>query len=117
MLIIAICCLYMPHYIQYYFYFYQLNHHGPDGSDDLAKELLAQKRKKSHKYLSNVIYLLEQVKHSVVYLNEETHKKKLLCYLCQLYEAMSCFTEVFFNHKPLTNLDKFSSNVAGEIKK
>ena len=72
MLIIAICCLYMPHYIQYYFYFYQLNHHGPDGSDDLTKELLAQKHKKSHKYLSNVIYLFEQVKHSVVYLNEET---------------------------------------------
>ena len=117
MLINPICCHYMPHYIQYYFYFYQLNHHDPEGSDDLAKELLAQKCKKSHKYLSNVIYLLEQVKHSVVYLNEETHKKKLLCYLCRLYEAMSCFTEVFFNHKPLANLDKFSSNVVGEIQK
>ena len=30
---------------------------------------------------------------------------------------MSHFTEVFFNHKPLANLDKFSSNVAGEIQK
>ena len=56
MLINPICCHYMPHYIQYYFYFYQLNHHDPEGSDDLAKELLAQKCKKSNKYLSNVIY-------------------------------------------------------------
>ena len=100
-----------------FFYFYQLNHDGQDGSDDITKQLLAQKCKKSPKYLSNVIYLLEQVKHSLVYLNEETHIKKLLCYLCQLYEAMSHFTEVFFNHKPVTNLDKFSSNVTGETQK
>ena len=28
---------------------------------------------------------------------------------------MSHFTDVFFNHKSATNLDKFSSNVTGEI--
>ena len=76
--------------------------------------MLAQKHKKSHKYLSNVIYLLDQVKHSVVYLNEETHKKNY-CVICVDCMKLCHFTDVFFNHKTTAKLDKFSSHVGAEI--
>ena len=37
--------------------------------------------------------------------------------MCRLYEAMSRFTDVFFNHKPTATLNKFASNVISEITK
>ena len=84
-------------------------------SDPIANYLHQQASKKSHKYLSNVLYLLEQVKNSITYLQEETNKKKLLCYLCRLYEALSHFANVCFDYKSPGNLNKFSAAIENEL--
>ena len=55
---------------------------------DVGQLLLQQGVTKSHKYLSNGIYLLEQVERSIIYLPDVTNQKKLLCFLCRLYDVM-----------------------------
>ena len=46
---------------------------------------MAVKLEKSHKYLANGIYLLEQCKKSTVYLSDETNAQKLLAFLVRIY--------------------------------
>ena len=61
------------------------------------------------------MYLLEQVKHSITYLEEETNKKKLLCYLSRLYEALSHFTNVCFDYKAPGTVNKFAHDIEKEL--
>ena len=58
-----------------------------------------EKLKKSYKYLTNALYLLDHVKNSTPYVADETNQKKLLCYLSRVYEVMCRFTNVFFGYK------------------
>ena len=61
----------------------------------MEQKFKREKVKKSYKYLTNAIYLLEHVKNSTPYSANETNQKKLLCYLDRVYEVMSRFTTVF----------------------
>ena len=83
--------------------------------DPIANHLLQQPFKKSHKYLSNILYLIEQVKHSIIYLEEESNKKQLLCYLCRLYEALCHFSDVCFDYKAPGNLNKFAHDIEKQL--
>ena len=61
------------------------------------------------------MYLLEQVKNSIIYLQEETNKKKLLCYISRLYEALSHFTNVCFDYKAPGSVNKFANDIEKEL--
>ena len=83
---------------------------------DVGQLLVQQAVTKSHKYLSNGIYLLEPVEHSIIYLPDVTNQKKLLCFLCRLYKVMTKFCLVYFGYKPPSEINKFVTNVSNEIK-
>ena len=83
----------------------------------MEQKFKQEKVKKSYKYLTNAIYLLEHVKNSTPYLADETNQKKLLCYLVRVYEVMSQFTTIFFGYKHAIVIDKNAPNVAEEINK
>ena len=78
---------------------------------------MAVKLEKSHKYLANGIYLLEQCKKSTVYLSDETNAKKLLAFLVRIYEVMTCFTRVYFGYEYPHSINTFASDITEEIKK
>ena len=78
---------------------------------------MAVKLEKSHKYLANGIYLLEQCKKSTMYLSDETNAKKLLAFLVRIYEVMTRFTRVYFGYKYPHSINTFASDVSQEIKK
>ena len=83
----------------------------------MSKDPMAVKLEKSHKYLANGIYLLEQCKKSTVYLSDETNAKKLLVFLVRIYEVMTCFTRVYFGYKYPHSINTFASDISEEIKK
>ena len=83
---------------------------------DVGQLLLQQAVTKSHKYLSNRIYLLEQVEHSIIYLPDVTNQKKLLCFLCRLYEVMKKFCVVYFGYTRPSEINKFATDVSKEIR-
>ena len=78
---------------------------------------MAVKLEKSHKYLANGIYLLEQCKKSTVYLLDETNAKKLLAFLVRIYEVMMRFTRVYFGYEYPHSINTFASDISEEIKK
>ena len=55
-------------------------------SDDT---IMGRKLKRSHQYLANINYLLEQVKNSKKYLTNETNQRKLLGFVINFYEAVN----------------------------
>ena len=75
------------------------------------------KLEKSHKYLANGIYLLEQCKKSTVYLLDETNAQKLLAFLVRIYEVMTRFTCVYFGYEYPHSINTFASDISEEIKK
>ena len=83
---------------------------------DVGQLLLQQHVAKSHKYLSNGIYLLEQVEHSIIYLPDVKNQKKLLCFLCRLYDVMKKFCVVYFGYTPPSEINKFATDVSKEIR-
>ena len=84
---------------------------------EISKDPMAVKLEKSHKYLANSIYLLEQCKKSTVYLSDETNAKKLLAFLVRIYEVMTRFTRVYFGYEYPHSINTFSSDISQEIKK
>ena len=78
---------------------------------------MEQKRTKSHKYLSNAIYLIRHVNNSLQYLPNVSHQKKLLVYLTHLYQVMQNFFVTFFGHKVQENINRSPRNVPHEIQK
>ena len=84
---------------------------------EISKDPMAVKLEKSHKYLANGIYLLEQYKKSTVYLSDETNTKKLLAFLVRIYEIMMHFTRVYFCYEYPHSINTFASDVSQEIKK
>ena len=84
---------------------------------EISKDPMAVKLEKSHKYLSNGIYLLKQCKKSTVYLSDETNAKKLLAFLVCIYEVMTRFTLVYFGYEHPHSINTFASDVSQEIKK
>ena len=83
----------------------------------ISKDPIAVKLEKSHKYLANAIYLLEQCKKSTVYLSDETNAQKLLAFLVYIYEVMTHFTRVYFGSEYPHSINTFASDVSQEIKK
>ena len=84
----------------------------------MSKDPMAVKLEKSHKYLANGIYLLEQCKKSTVYLSDETNAKKLvLAFLVRIYEVMTRFTRVYFGYEYPHSINTFASDISEEIKK
>ena len=83
---------------------------------DVGQLLLQQGVTKSHEYLSNGIYLLKQVERSLIYLPDVTNQKKLLCFLCRLYEVMKKFCVVYFGYTPPSETNKFATDVSKEIR-
>ena len=84
---------------------------------EMSKDPMAVKLEKSHKYLANGIYLLEQCKKSTVYLSDETNAKKLLAFLVHIYEVMTRFTRVYFGYEYPHSINTFASDISEEIKK
>ena len=70
---------------------------------------------KSHRYLSNGIYLIKHVKNSIQFLPEIAHQTKLLLYVSNLYEAMVKFTFTFFGYKAQRETNKSLKNIPQEI--
>ena len=93
----------------------QLRH--PSTCVEMSKDPTAVKLEKSHKYLANGIYLLEQCKKSTVYLLDETNAKKLLAFLVCIYEVMTCFTRVYFGYEYPHSINTFALDISEEIKK
>ena len=93
----------------------QLRH--PSTCVKMSKDPKAVKLEKSHKYLANGIYLLEQYKKSTVYLSDETNVKKLLAFLVRIYEVMTRFTRVYFGYEYPHSINTFASDISEEIKK
>ena len=83
----------------------------------MSKDPMAVKLEKSHKYLANGIYLLEQCKKSTVYLSDETNAKKLLAFLVRIYKVMMHFTRVYFGYEYPHSINTFASDISEEIKK
>ena len=81
-------------------------------SDDT---IMGRKLKRSHQYLANINYLLEQVKNSTKYLVNETNQRKLLGFVINFYEAVNRYNHVYFGYKKEGNLNKFSDNPCDEI--
>ena len=75
-------------------------------------------RELSHKYLYNAIYLLDHTKQSTLYVSGEVSQKKILGYICKLYDIMSKYTDVYFGYKPGANINKYATaaNRVEEIK-
>ena len=78
---------------------------------------MEQKLTKSHRYLSNGIYLIKHVQNSIQFLPEIAHQTKLLLYLANLYEAMVKFTFTFFGYKAQGDTNKSPKNIPQEIDK
>ena len=45
-----------------------------------------------------------------------TNQKKLLCFLCRLYEVMQKFCVVYFGYTPPSEINKFVTDVLKEIR-
>ena len=82
---------------------------------DVASLLMEQTLTKSHRYLSNGIYLIKHVKNSIQFLPEIAHQTKLLLYVSNLYEAMVKFTFTFFGYKAQWETNKSPKNIPQEI--
>ena len=76
---------------------------------------MGRKLKRSHQYLANINYLLEQVKNSTKYLTNETNQRKLLGFVINFYEAVNRYNHVYFGYKKEGNLNKLSDNPCDEI--
>ena len=70
----------------------------------------------SHKTLWNCIELVGHVKDSVIYLDEETKRKKLLNYLIRFFKVLCKFCEVYFKYKCRYVVNQFNHDSASEIK-
>ena len=73
-------------------------------------------REKSHRYLRIGLYLLDNVKRATVYVTNDCTKRKLLNYICKLYEILSKFTDVYFGYKYPGVINKFAEDCDAEIK-
>ena len=82
------CCICIFYLFSFYLHS-QLQLRHPSTCVEMSKDPMAVKLEKSHKYLANGIYLLEQCKKSTVYLLDETNAKKLLAFLVRIYEVMT----------------------------
>ena len=77
--------------------------------------VIGKKLKRSHQYLANVNYLLEQVKNSTKYLTNEINQRKLLGFIINFFEAMNRYNNVYFGYKKEGTLNKFSPDPCEEI--
>ena len=75
------------------------------------------KRNISHKCLWNTIYLLENCKKSVDYLDHDECSKKMLNYLVNFFEILQKFSDVYFKYTQNNNINRFAHNVPFEIKR
>ena len=69
----------------------------------------------SHKCLWNCIELIENVKQSICYLDEDCKHKKLLNYTIQLFEIFAKFCEVYFDYKTKYVVNRFNFDTAAEL--
>ena len=74
------------------------------------------KMRLSHKTLWNCIELVGHVKDSVIYLDEETKRKKLLNYLIRFFEVLCKFCKVYFEYECRYVVNRFNHDSAFEIK-
>ena len=69
----------------------------------------------SHKCLWNYIELIENVKQSIRYLDEDCKHKKLLNYTIRLFEIFAKFCEVYFDYKIRYVVNRFNLDTAAEL--
>ena len=68
----------------------------------------------SHKCLWNCIELIESVKQSIRYLDEDCKCNKLLNYTIRLFERFAKFCEVYFDYKTYV-VNRFNFDTAAEL--
>ena len=73
-------------------------------------------RTRSHKYLANSIYLLENCKKSTPYLNSDVSKKKLVHFYLKFYEVLNRFADVYLDYKYPGKINLFNRNIDQEVK-
>ena len=73
-------------------------------------------RNRSHKHLSNTIYLIEHTKKSVDFMNNFLNKKKLLLFYTKLYEVLNKFATTFFGYTYPGQMNLYASDVNKELK-
>ena len=71
---------------------------------------------RSHKHLTNSVYLLKNTKKSVEFIENNLNKKKLLMFYSKFYEVMNWYSNVFLGYKYPGTINLYSVNVEAEIK-
>ena len=71
---------------------------------------------RSHKHLTNSVYLLENTKKSVEFIENNLNKKKLLMFYSKFYEVMNHYCNVFLGYKYPGTINMYAQNVEAEIK-
>ena len=71
----------------------------------------------SHKCLWNCLEIIPHVKGSLIYLEDEVKRKKLLNYLVRFFEILEKFCSVYFDYKYPSTINRFSNDTVSETKK
>ena len=73
-------------------------------------------RNKSHKHLCNSVYLIENTKKSLQFIENILNKKKLLQFYGKYYEVMNRYSNVFLGYKYPGTINLYAQNVDAEIR-
>ena len=71
----------------------------------------------SHRALWNTLELVQNVKDSVKYIDEEYKRRKLLNYLMRMFEVFEKFVDVYIQYKYPNDLNHFATDSVSEILK
>ena len=70
----------------------------------------------SHKALWNSIELVENVKQSIVYIDGDINRQKLLNYLIRFFEVFEKFVDVYFKYKFPHKINRFAHDSSAELR-
>ena len=71
----------------------------------------------SHKAVLNCIELIDHVCQSVIYVDADTNRKKLMNYCIRFFEILEKFANVYLDYKKPNNINCFNPDTAAELKK
>ena len=71
----------------------------------------------SHKVLWNCIELVNHVKKSIIYIDEDRNRRKLLNYLIRFFKVFEKFVHVYLDYKYPHDLNRFAPDSVAEINK
>ena len=69
-----------------------------------------------HKAVWNCIELIDHVRQSVIYVDADTNRKKLLNYCIRFFEILEKFANVYLDYKKPNNINHFNPDTTAELK-